>query len=137
VTVQIVYDWVKKFNAHGPDGLINRSPPGRPPKLTAEQMAALAAVVESGPMPASNGVVRWCVIDLCQWIWAEFRVPVSKDTVSRQLRAKGYRKLSARPGHHALVEGAVEDLKKLSREAGKDRTAKGHLCPHDQDLVRG
>ena len=35
VTVQIVCDWVKKFNAHGPEGLINRKPPGKPPKLTA------------------------------------------------------------------------------------------------------
>jgi hypothetical protein len=30
VTVQIVCDWVKKFNAHGPDGLINRKAPGKP-----------------------------------------------------------------------------------------------------------
>ena len=81
VTVQIVCDWVKKFNAHGPEGLINRKPPGKPPKLTAEQLAALAAIVESGPIPASHGVVRWRIIDLCQWVWEEFRVSVSEDTV--------------------------------------------------------
>ena len=34
VTVQIVRDWVVKFNAHGPDGLVNRKPPGQPSKLT-------------------------------------------------------------------------------------------------------
>jgi hypothetical protein len=33
VTVQIVCDWVKKFNAHGPEGLINRKAPGKPPTL--------------------------------------------------------------------------------------------------------
>ena len=54
VTVQIVCDWVKKFNAHGPDGLINRKTPGKTPKLTTEQLAALAAMVESGPIPASH-----------------------------------------------------------------------------------
>ena len=32
VTVQIVCDRVKMFNAHGPEGLINRKPPGKPPK---------------------------------------------------------------------------------------------------------
>lgn len=64
VTVQIVYDWVKKFKAYGPDGLVNRKPPGKPPKLTAEQLAALAAIVESGPISASHGVVRWRIIDL-------------------------------------------------------------------------
>ena len=34
VTLQIVRDWVIKFNAHGPDGLIARKAPGQPPKLT-------------------------------------------------------------------------------------------------------
>jgi transposase len=33
VTLQIVRDWVLKFNAHGPDGLIDRKPPGQPPRL--------------------------------------------------------------------------------------------------------
>ena len=33
VTLQIVRDWVVKFNAHGPEGLINRKPPGQPAKL--------------------------------------------------------------------------------------------------------
>jgi len=33
VTLQIVRDWVVKFNAHGPDGLIDRKPPGQPPRL--------------------------------------------------------------------------------------------------------
>jgi transposase len=75
VTVQIVCDWVKKFNAHGPEGLINRKPPGKPPKLTAEQLAALAAIVESGPIPASHGVVRWRIIDLCQWVHQRARSP--------------------------------------------------------------
>jgi transposase len=28
VTLQIVRDWVLKFNAHGPDGLIDRKAPG-------------------------------------------------------------------------------------------------------------
>ena len=28
VTLQIVRDWVVKFNANGPDGLIDRKPPG-------------------------------------------------------------------------------------------------------------
>src|ERR1700724_1546286 len=33
--LQIVRDWVIKFNAHGPDGLIARKAPGQPPKLNA------------------------------------------------------------------------------------------------------
>jgi len=75
VTVQIFCDWVKKFSAHGPDGLINCKTPGKTPKLTAEQLAALAAMVESSPIPASHGVVRRRIIDLCQWVGRSFACP--------------------------------------------------------------
>jgi transposase len=112
VTLQIVRDWVLKFNAHGPDGLIDRKPPGQPPRLNDTHRAALAAIIESGPIPAVHGVVRWRIIDLCQWIYEEFRVVVAKQTLSRELRAMGYRKLSARPRHHAQAAGAIEDFKK-------------------------
>ena len=158
VTLQIVRDWVLKFNAHGPDGLIDRKPPGQPPRLNDTHRAALgacpsnakielptqdivlrchsvlpsivyflrksdysdrllAAIIESGPVPAIHGVVRWRIIDLCQWIYEEFRVVVAKQTLSRELRAMDYRKLSARPRHHAQAADAIEDFKKASRSA--------------------
>jgi len=113
VTLQIVRDWVLKFNANGPDGLIDRKAPGQRPRLEETHRAALAAVLESGPIPAIHGVVRWRIIDLCQWLWAEFQVRIAKQTLSRELRAMGFRKLSARPRHRAQAEGAVEDFKKV------------------------
>ena len=79
-------------------------------------------MIESGPIPAIHGVVRWRIVDLCYWVFEEFRVSVSKQTLSRQLRAMGYRKLSARPRHHAQAEGAIEDFKKVSpRDFAKSR----------------
>jgi transposase len=114
VTLQIVRDWVMKFNADGPDGLIDRKAPGQPPKLNEEHRAALKAVIESGPTAAVDGVVRWRLFDLCQWIWEEFRVGIAKQTMSRELRAMGYRKLSARPRHHAQADGAIAAFKKAS-----------------------
>ena len=114
VTLQIVRDWVVKFNAHGPDGLIDRKSPGQPSRLNDAQRVAIAAMVDSGPIPAIHGVVRWRVVDLCQWVFEEFRVIVAKQTLSRELRAMGYRKLSARPRHHAQAEGAIEEYKKTS-----------------------
>jgi transposase len=59
VTLQIVRDWVLRFNARGPDGLINGKAPGNRPKLNDEQRQALAKIVEAGPIPAIHGVVRW------------------------------------------------------------------------------
>jgi len=64
VTLQVVRDWVLRFNAHGPEGLIDRKAPGQPSRLNDDHRAALAAMVESGPIPAVHGVVRWRVIDL-------------------------------------------------------------------------
>jgi transposase len=114
VTLQIVRDWVVRFNAAGPDGLRDRKAPGPKRRLTEAHRRALAAQIERGPIPALHGVVRWRLCDLGQWLWEEFRVSVSKQTLSRELRAMGYRKLSARPRHHAQAEGAIEAFKKTS-----------------------
>ena len=114
VGLQTVRDWVLGFNAVGPDGLIDAVPPGRTALLDDGQRRALAQIVESGPIPASHGVVRWRLIDLAQWVWDEFALRVSKQTLSRELRAMGYRKLSARPRHHAQDDDAIPTFKKTS-----------------------
>src|SRR4030095_8202844 len=41
VTLQIVRDWVMKFNARGPAGLINGKAPGQPSRLHDTHRAAL------------------------------------------------------------------------------------------------
>jgi hypothetical protein len=71
-------------------------------------------MVDQGPIPAVHGVVRWRLVDLIQWIWEEFRISVSKQTLSREVRSMGYRKLSARPRHHAKSEVAVAAFQKSS-----------------------
>jgi transposase len=117
VGLQIARDWVVRFNARGPDGLLNGRPPGQPSRLNDAQRQAIVRMIESGPIPAIHGVVRWRLIDLAQWVFEEFRITVAKQTLSRELRAMGYRKLSARPRHHAQAAGAVEDFKKTSQRA--------------------
>jgi transposase len=117
VGLQIIRDWVIWFNAHGPDGLLDGKSPGQPSKLNDTQRQAIARMIESGPIPAVHGVVRWRLIDLAQWIFEEFRITIAKQTLSRELRAMGYRKLSARPRHYAQAEGVIEDFKKVSPPA--------------------
>ena len=58
VTLQIVRDWVVRFNDRGSDGLLDGKAPGRPPLLNDAQRLALAEIVESGPIPAIHGIVR-------------------------------------------------------------------------------
>tara|TARA_R110000787_G_scaffold195827_1_gene307194 strand:+ start:1225 stop:1773 length:549 start_codon:yes stop_codon:yes gene_type:complete len=114
VTLQIVRDWVLRFNAEGPDGLISRKAPGKVPILNDEQRRALAEIVEAGPIPASHGVVRWRLIDLAQWIRDEFGLSITKQTLSREMRALGYRKLSARPRHQGQRPEDIAAFKKTS-----------------------
>src|SRR5205085_6002478 len=117
VTLQIVRDWVLRFNARGPEGLRTGRAPGAPPRLNDQHRQALQVIVEQGPIPAIHGVVRWRLIALIQGVWEEFRLSISMHSLSRELRAMNYRKLSARPRHHAKSEAAVAAFKTTSPPA--------------------
>src|ERR1700730_9437034 len=82
VGLQTVRDWVLAFNAEGPPGLVNGKAPGNRPLLTQAHRQALLQIVA-----AVHGVVRWRLIDLAQWVFEEFRISISKQTLSRELRA--------------------------------------------------
>ena len=114
VGLQIIRDWVLRFNARGPDGLVDGKSPGAPSKLNADHRRALAEVVEAGPVPAVDGVVRWRRKDLARWLLETFAISLDETTVGRELKALGFAKISARPRHYAQNELAVEALKKTS-----------------------
>jgi hypothetical protein len=71
-------------------------------------------IIDQGPNPAIHGVVRWRLVDLMQWVFEEFRLSISKQTMSRELRSMAFRKLSARPRHHAQDAAVLEAFKKTS-----------------------
>jgi transposase len=119
VTLQIVRDWVLRFNAEGPPGLIDRKAPGKTALLQAEHRAALAVAVEAGPKPYLDGVVRWRLVDLVQWLGDRFGLSVSRQTLGRELRAMGYAKLSARPRHYAQDPEAANQFKKAFRRRSR------------------
>ena len=114
VTLQIVRDWVLRFNEAGPEGLATRKAPGKASILNDDQRARLAEQVEAGPIPAAHGVVRWRLVDLAQWIWDEFGLSVTRHTLGRELRAMGFAKLSARPRHRGQKQRDIADFKKAS-----------------------
>jgi transposase len=111
---QTLRDWVHRFNEAGPEGLLNRKSSGAPSKLNPDQRRALAAIVEQGPIPAIHEVVRWRLLDLKQWIWDEFAIELDQSTVSRELKALGFVKMTARPQHQAQNEYVLDDFKKVS-----------------------
>ena len=117
VGLQIIRDWVLRFNAEEPDGLKDRKAAGPPRRLSEEQCAALAMIVERGPDPAVHGVVRWRRCDLAAWVQEQFGVSLAETTVGRELRRMGCAKLSARPRHYAQDEAALAAFKKTSPSA--------------------
>jgi transposase len=94
VTLQIVRDWVMKFNAHGPDGLIDKKAPGQVARLNDMHRAALANAIDEGPVPAVHGVVRWRLIVAPEhievWFVDEARIG-QKNKITRRWAKRGTR----------------------------------------------
>src|ERR671912_2919187 len=83
---QTLRDWVHRYNAEGLAGLRDQSRPGPKPRLTPEQVAELEAVVEQGPDPGRDGIVRWRRVDLQGPIQARLDVPLHERPVGQPLR---------------------------------------------------
>ena len=111
---QSLRDWVYRFNEAGPEGLHDRKPPGAVAKLTAAERAALSEIVEAGPDPDSDGVVRWRRIDLKEVIRDRFGVDYHERSVSRLLHELGFSHMSARPRHPGQDPEMLETFKKTS-----------------------
>ena len=109
---QTLRDWVHRFNAAGPDGLLDSWSSGPRARLSPEQLAELAEVVETGPDPAVDGVVRWRRIDLKKVIEERFGVAYHERHVSTLLKRLGFSHVSARPRHPAQDAKIVEAFKK-------------------------
>ncbi len=111
---QTLRDWVHRYNAEGLAGLRNLRSPGPRSKLTVQQQAELALLVEAGPDRARHGVVRWRRVDLRDELERRFGVVLHERSVGKILAKLGYRRLSVRPRHPEADEAAQETFKKTS-----------------------
>ena len=112
---QTLRDWVHRFNASGLEGLIDNWTEGPKPRLSSEQLAQFAQIVEAGPDRQIDGVVRWRRIDLKRVIAERFGVDFHPRYVGKLLQKLGFSHISARPRHPAQDERIVEAFKKISR----------------------
>lgn len=112
---QTLRDWVHRFNAHGPDGLLDSWSKGPEPRLSEEQRAEIAELVETGPDRAVHGVVRWRRIDLQRVIAERFGIVYHERTVGKLLKTLGFSHISARPRHPGQDARTIEAFKKTSR----------------------
>ncbi len=111
---QILRDWVVRFNDEGPDGLIDRKSPGPKRRLSDDQMKVLAVIVNAGPDPAVDGVVRWRICDLQRVIETRFGVAYKERAISNLLKALDFSHISARPQHPKQDTHVMEAFKKTS-----------------------
>ncbi len=109
---QTLRDWVHRFNEHGAAGLINIKSSGRPSRLSAEQEEDLRQLVEAGPDPERDGVVRWRCVDLKRVLGERHAVDLSAARLGRILKELGFSHISARPKHPAQDGQAIALFKK-------------------------
>jgi transposase len=109
---QTLRDWVHRFNAHGPDGLLDSWSKGPESRLSEEQRGEIAQLVETGPDRAVHGVVRWRRVDLQRVILERFGVAYHERTIGKLLTALGFSHISARPRHPAQDARTIEGFKK-------------------------
>ena len=112
---QMLRDWVHRFNKGGPDGLKDFRSKGQPPRLSTNQLAALATIVETGPDRAIDGVVRWRRIDLQKMVRERFGVDYHERTTGKLLKQIGFSHVSARTHHPAQDQRTIDAFKKASR----------------------
>ena len=116
---QTLRDWVHRFNAHGPEGhgpegLKDNWANGSVPRLSPEQQAELAELVESGPDRAVHGVVRWRRVDLQRVVAERFGVEYHERTIGKLLKRLGFSHVSSRPRHPGQDARTIEAFKKTS-----------------------
>ena len=119
---QTLRDWVHRCNAWGPEGLIDNRTEGPKPRLSQEQLAQFAKIVEAGPDRERDGVVRWRRIDLKHVIAERLGVDFHPRYVESFCRSLASR--TSAPGRviRLRTSGSSRRLKKLpARAEGSSR----------------
>ena len=108
-----VQEWVKRYNAEGLDGLVDRPGRGRPCRLTEAQLARLRDRIDAGPTP-EDGACTLRGPEVRALLTREFGVAYSPAAVYFLLHRLGYEPLDPRPRHIKADPAAQEEFKKKS-----------------------
>ena len=83
-------------------------------RLTPEQEAELATLIEAGPDFERDGVVRWRCVDPQGLILTRWNVAYHERTIGKLLRRLGFSHISARPRHLGQDPAQIEAFKKTA-----------------------
>lgn len=93
-TVQL---WVRRFEAEGLAGLIEGERPGRPTKLSEEQLQEMEQVLRGSPKEVGMGTHLWDGKTLAAYIERTYSVKLSVRQCQRLFRKFGFRLRKPRP----------------------------------------
>lgn len=87
----VIYEWLGRFRKGGMAALGAKPVPGRPGKLTAEQLHKLVTTIEGkNPLQLRFKYGLWTRAMIQELIWRQFQVSLSESAVGRLLRRLGY-----------------------------------------------
>lgn len=107
-----VSDWLRNFDAHGVEGILEGHRCGRPRRLTEEQRVALADIVESGPVAYGLDSGVWTARKVAWVVQEEFGVSYHPGHVQKLLHEIG---LSVQRPHRLLARGDPDEQDRWHR----------------------
>jgi transposase len=83
--------WNRALRGKGVESLRKRRAPGRPSRLTSEQLQGVGEVYQAGPRAAGFDTDRWTTMRFAEAIFARFGVRYDPDHVGRIMHKLGLR----------------------------------------------
>jgi transposase len=109
-----VVNWVRRFELEGFAGLTDKPHPGRPGRLTDEQIDRIGAVLRSPPSNVGISGGIWDGKSLSAYLSRDFGVVMSVRQCQRLFRQLGFRLRKPRPMLAGADASQQEDFKKTS-----------------------
>ncbi len=106
----VLYDWIRRHEGEGIEGLRDRPRSGQPRHLAREREQAFLQRLHEGPAPAS-GLAAWRGEDLRALLREEFDAEYSLSGVYALLHRLGQSSLAPRPRHPDSDPAAQESFK--------------------------
>jgi transposase len=96
---QALVDAIKRYNADGVAGLIDRPRSGRPLKIDAAQQKELCEIVLKGPDIEVDGLSAYTREDVAGIVKSKWNVDCAVTTIGRVMRDGGLSRQKTRPSH--------------------------------------
>jgi transposase len=104
--------WVSRFQQQGVDGLWEGEHPGRPRRLTAEQLTGVGRALRDRPTMSGMSANLWDGKTLSAWIDKEYGVHLGPRQCQRLFRQLHFRLRKPRP----VIAGATKSRKKAFKK---------------------